>query len=231
MTAALTGTAAILTAALSQIGVPYSWGGEDPGTDFDCSGLVQWAYEQAGIQLPRTSEAQFQATTQIPESQAKPGDLVFMAGSDGTAANPGHVGIFLGGGKFLEAPHTGANVEISTIPTGATFGAVQGLPENASSAPTSVLSAIDTTATSASPGGGGGILSTVTSALDPLSGLGNVEQVFTDLVNPAFWKRTGMGIGGVALFIVGLVIFFESTDVGKKATSDLTSAAGAAAVA
>lgn len=73
----------------------YSYGAKNPGAGlFDCSGFVQWAYEQEGISLPRTASAMANQGTKIPLSEAKPGDLVFFRGG-------GHVGIYLGGGKFL----------------------------------------------------------------------------------------------------------------------------------
>jgi cell wall-associated NlpC family hydrolase len=96
--------------AMSQVGVPYRWGGETPGVGFDCSGLVQWAYGTAGIVLPRTSQAQWAALPHLaPNAPLQVGDLLFFEpGPDG----PGHVGIYLGNGLMLDAPHTGADVRI-----------------------------------------------------------------------------------------------------------------------
>jgi peptidoglycan DL-endopeptidase CwlO len=92
-------------AAESRVGDPYVWGGAGPD-DFDCSGLVMWAYEQAGISLPHYSGAQFADTTQIPMSDLEPGDLVFPA-------DPGeHVAMYVGGGMIVQAPYTGADVQI-----------------------------------------------------------------------------------------------------------------------
>jgi cell wall-associated NlpC family hydrolase len=103
-----------VTAAESQLGVPYVWGGEQPGVGFDCSGLIQWAYKQAGINLPRTSQQQWAALKRraIPTNQAQEGDLVFMAGSDGTPNSPGHVGMMINKGSLIEAPTTGQDVKI-----------------------------------------------------------------------------------------------------------------------
>jgi cell wall-associated NlpC family hydrolase len=103
-----------VTAAESQLGVPYVWGGEQPGVGFDCSGLVQWAYKQAGINLPRTSQQQWAALRKraVPTNQAQEGDLVFMAGSDGTPNNPGHVGMMINKNSLIEAPFTGQDVKI-----------------------------------------------------------------------------------------------------------------------
>ncbi len=113
------GAAGAIQAAESQIGVPYVWGGESPGVGFDCSGLVQWAYAQVGIGLPRTSGAQYGATVQIPLSAMEPGDLLFYGpgGSD-------HVAMYVGGGSMIEAPSTGQTVHITAVRTGDGFAGV-----------------------------------------------------------------------------------------------------------
>ena len=227
-----TGTAGVLTVALSQIGVPYTWGGESPGTDFDCSGLVQWAYSQIGVALPRTSQAQYQATTRISESQAQPGDLVFSAGSDGTASAPGHVGIYLGGGKYLDAPYTGAKVRIDSIPTGATFGRVAGVTQNASSASPGVLSQISGAVDGVANYATGGVLGDLTGTATSTAGfLSDADSVLQKVTSVSFWDRIGVGVLGTVIFVVGLVVYFASTDTGQKAISDGTRAAEVAAVA
>lgn len=103
-----------VSSAESQIGVPYVWGGEQPGVGFDCSGLVQWAYKQAGVALPRTSEQQYSALIKksVPMNQVQAGDIVFAAGSDGTPNNPGHEGLMINSRQLIQAPHTGADVQI-----------------------------------------------------------------------------------------------------------------------
>jgi cell wall-associated NlpC family hydrolase len=103
-----------LAQAKKQLGVPYQWGGSSPKTGFDCSGLVQWAYAKAGIQIPRTSEAQILASNGTPVSRKDllPGDLVFFRDSTGDVH---HVGISLGGDTFIGAPHTGDVVKISSL--------------------------------------------------------------------------------------------------------------------
>ena len=110
------GKAARGAVALAQayLGTPYVWGGESP-QGFDCSGLAQYVYAKLGISIPRTSQEQFQAGQSVPKSRLLPGDLVFFAGGDGTMTSPGHVGIYIGHGKFIEAPHTGAVVRISNL--------------------------------------------------------------------------------------------------------------------
>jgi cell wall-associated NlpC family hydrolase len=111
---------AAIWAAASQVGVPYVWGGETPlpaaNAGFDCSGLVQWAYGQAGIALPRTAQQQHDAVTAVPAAQAQPGDLVFW--NDGTTSVQ-HVAIYVGAGIVLEAPSTGSVVSYAPLwPTG-----------------------------------------------------------------------------------------------------------------
>jgi cell wall-associated NlpC family hydrolase len=91
--------------ALHYLGVPYVWGGASPG-GFDCSGLVMYVYAQLGISLPHYTVAQWNATE--PISSPAPGDLVFFNGL-------GHVGIYIGGGRFVDAPHTGSVVRIDSM--------------------------------------------------------------------------------------------------------------------
>jgi peptidoglycan DL-endopeptidase CwlO len=93
--------------ALRYLGVPYVWGGSSPG-GFDCSGLVMYVYAQLGISLPHYTVAQWDATLPISSSQMQPGDLVFFNGL-------GHVGIYIGGGQFVDAPHTGSVVRIDSL--------------------------------------------------------------------------------------------------------------------
>ena len=108
--------AAAIAYARQQIGQPYLWGGTGPG-GFDCSGLVMQAYAAAGITIPRTSQDQWAWGPQV--STPEPGDLVFFAGSDGTAASPGHVGLVVDPARHLmiEAYATGYPVRYSQFGT------------------------------------------------------------------------------------------------------------------
>jgi len=108
--------AGAIQAAMSQRGVPYVWGGETPGVGFDCSGLVQWSFAQAGISLPRTSGAQYAATTHIPLADIQAGDLLFY-GPGGSE----HVALYIGGGSMIEAPYTGASVWVTGVRTDSGF--------------------------------------------------------------------------------------------------------------
>jgi cell wall-associated NlpC family hydrolase len=93
--------------AMQYLGVPYVWGGSSPG-GFDCSGFVMFVYAQMGVSLPHHAADQYNYGTPVSRDQLEPGDLVFFDGL-------GHVGIYIGGGQFVHAPHTGDVVKISSL--------------------------------------------------------------------------------------------------------------------
>lgn len=99
--------------ARKALGVPYIWGGQSM-SGFDCSGLVVWAFQQAGIDLPRTTYEQINIGYSVPVNKLHAGDLVFFD-TDRSKAGPDHVGIYLGGGKFIHAPRPGQGVKISSL--------------------------------------------------------------------------------------------------------------------
>jgi len=109
--------------ALSQLGTPYHFGGDctaahsgDPAHECDCSSLVQQAYRAASINIPRTTSEQIYTGTAVTDiSQIQPGDLLFIPGSNGTPDHPGHVGLYIGDGLLVQAPHTGDIVKISNV--------------------------------------------------------------------------------------------------------------------
>jgi cell wall-associated NlpC family hydrolase len=93
--------------AMHYLGVPYVWGGSTP-RGFDCSGLVVYVYAQIGVSLPHSSYAMYNMGTSVSMGQLQPGDLVFFSGAS-------HMGIYIGGGQFIHAPHTGDVVKISSM--------------------------------------------------------------------------------------------------------------------
>src|SRR5256884_5834792 len=93
--------------AMRYLGVRYVWGGSSP-SGFDCSGLVSYVFAQIGVSVPHSSYAQFGMGTSVSIGELQPGDLVFFTGAS-------HVGIYIGGGQFIHAPHTGDVVKISSL--------------------------------------------------------------------------------------------------------------------
>lgn len=102
-------TSVALAWAFSELGKPYLWGGTGPDA-FDCSGLTQYSWRAAGVAIPRVSEAQYPWTVPVPLSELLPGDLVFFGSSD-----IHHVGMYIGDGLMINAPHTGDVVRVSPI--------------------------------------------------------------------------------------------------------------------
>ena len=94
------------------LGIPYRWGGAAPITGFDCSGLTMYVYAQLGIQLTHYTGSQWYEGTRVPPDQLEPGDLVFFHPSP---RGPQHEGMYIGGGRFIQAPHTGDVVKISSL--------------------------------------------------------------------------------------------------------------------
>jgi cell wall-associated NlpC family hydrolase len=100
----------VVSIAMSFLGTPYVWGGAAPG-GFDCSGLVMYAFAQIGVSLPHSSYAMWNYGTPVAQNQLQPGDIVFFDGL-------GHVGLYIGGGEFVNAPYTGAVVSVASLTSG-----------------------------------------------------------------------------------------------------------------
>jgi cell wall-associated NlpC family hydrolase len=97
--------------AKSFLGIRYSWGGSSPRTGFDCSGLVAYVYRHFGVSLPHYTDAQFGLGRRVGRWAMHPGDLVFFDGLS-------HVGIYVGQGRFIHAPHAGTRVRIASLGEG-----------------------------------------------------------------------------------------------------------------
>lgn len=98
--------------ALRMVGRPYRAGGETASAGFDCSGLVQFSYRQAGVAVPRSTELQLRATRKISRSELRRGDLVFF---DQEGRKKSHVGVYLGDGRFVHAPSSGKQVRVDRL--------------------------------------------------------------------------------------------------------------------
>jgi peptidoglycan DL-endopeptidase CwlO len=121
----------MLTAAMSRRGLPYVWGGDGPGV-FDCSGLVQWSFRQAGITMPRVAADQALTGPAVPVSQLQPGDLLFYHTDASAPDYISHVAIYLGNGWMIQAPQPGQDVEVVPAAFGSEFaGAVRVSPAQA----------------------------------------------------------------------------------------------------
>jgi cell wall-associated NlpC family hydrolase len=95
------------TLALRMVGTPYRWGGAAPG-GFDCSGLIHWAYGRVGVDLPHNSNALYGVGRPVSRTRLETGDVLFFTGL-------GHVGLYLGGGRMVQAPYSGKTVEIVNL--------------------------------------------------------------------------------------------------------------------
>jgi cell wall-associated NlpC family hydrolase len=100
--------ATLVRFARHYVGVPYSYGGTSPRSGFDCSGFTRFVYAHFGIALPHYSGAQFGMGRRVSRAGLRPGDLLFFDGL-------GHVGLYVGAGRFIHAPHTGTRVSIDAL--------------------------------------------------------------------------------------------------------------------
>jgi cell wall-associated NlpC family hydrolase len=116
---------AALRAAESRKGLPYVWGAAGP-TSFDCSGLVQWSFAQAGVSMPRVAADQARTGPAVPVSQLEPGDLLFYHTDPTDPGYISHVAIYLGNGWMIQAPQPGQSVQVVPADLGSQFaGAIR----------------------------------------------------------------------------------------------------------
>lgn len=165
----------VVQIATAQVGKPYVWDTAGPNT-FDCSGLVVYAFKHgANLDLPHYTGSLYKLGSSVTRSELAPGDLIFP--------NLGHVQIYIGNGKVVEAPHTGANVRIVSL--GSFFGARR-------------IIAPGTAAAAAGPNG-----SVIPVGLNPFSGADKLAAFFTD---PVMWRRVGFILFGSVLLIMGTLL-------------------------
>ncbi|MEZ0369585.1 MAG: C40 family peptidase [Candidatus Sericytochromatia bacterium] len=105
----------VVLSASQHLGLPYIWGGEDPNRGFDCSGLIKYTFEEFNVELPHRADLQYNYGEPVKKDELQPGDIVFFS----TGGYPiGHVGIYVGEGKFIHAPRRGRPISIDSITTG-----------------------------------------------------------------------------------------------------------------
>ncbi|MBC2581881.1 NlpC/P60 family protein [Clostridium sp. DJ247] len=102
---------AVIAYASTFLGTTYVWGGTTPSPGFDCSGFLQYVYAKFGVTIGRTTYDQIKDGTEVPMDKLQPGDLIFF----GTWADPHHVGMYIGNGNYIHAPHTGDVIKISAL--------------------------------------------------------------------------------------------------------------------
>lgn len=202
----------IVGALRSVLGARYVYGAVGP-TTFDCSGLVLWSFGKAGIKMPRTSQEQYKVGTPISRGELQPGDLVFSAGSDGTASAPGHVAVYIGDGQVIAAPHTGAVVRVQSVdslsPTG--YRRPPGLSgSGASSGGSGVEQAGLVSGLLSWPGDIIGFFTSATDSLESAAGF------FRAFFQPSTYVRIASGGLGLILLVAGLWFLV------KEAQSDAT---------
>jgi NlpC/P60 family len=235
-----------LGAIISAIGDPYEFGGDSPSTGFDCSGLIYWAAEQAGIPgIPRTSEEQYAALPSIPQADTVPGDLVFFLDDTAGGSPPGHVGICADDGcsEMINAPQTGEDVSISSTANMGTlaFGQMPGSSSQIAS-PTDIASLTSALASAGVPTANldfnllnplgitypGGSSDPLNWPSDLGNDLGVIGTFFSDVISPNFWKRVGIGALGVLLVVGGVLLFVSQTKTGQEIKSNAGEQAGSA---
>ena len=211
--------------AHDQLGKPYVYGATGPNS-YDCSGLVQAAYKAVGVNLPRTTYQMLLVGKTVSKANLQPGDLVFP--------DAGHVQLYVGDGKVIEAPHSGLNVRL--VPMWG-FMTANRIVEPGNSLSNLVLDPVHALAS-----GSSNLFSSVTNlntlvsnavtnTLENLPGVKQVETlgtVFEKLSDPVLWKRIGIGALGGFLVLAGFTILARKPLVrgGEALATDGTSEIG-----
>ena len=169
-----------VSTAEKYVGTPYVYGGDSPSAGFDCSGLVEFSYKQAGIALPRTSEAQwaFLQHKSVDLKKVQEGDIVFAAGSDGSAESPGHEALMISQRQIVEAPSTGQNIRIRSYSPGEWAHAGRPTGSLSGSSTQSGAGAVAGTGKAPNASGSGiGNTGTTISSVSPVGNYGSVEEI------------------------------------------------------
>jgi cell wall-associated NlpC family hydrolase len=189
---------AIVTEIEKFTGDPYVYGAAGPNS-FDCSGLVQYVLTKLGVSgVPRTSEQQYAWATKISASDLAPGDLVF-AQFPGDNASPGHVGVYVGGGRVLSAEDPAQGIGYDTL---ADWG----------SAIVGYGRVPDSTA-----GTGGGTSASLTSGIlswpSAITGaFTDIDTILKDILSPSFWLRIASFFAGIGLLVAGIWCLMQASD-------------------
>lgn len=197
----------VIASARSKLGARYVFGDEGPNT-FDCSGLMQWAFGQHGVKIPRIAADQAKAGTTVPKGQQQPGDLIFSIW-DGSPV-PSHVSLYIGNNQYIHAPEPGDVVKIGTLNEGywSHVTNVQRMPLSGGTVPTG-------------GGGGGGlpglptpgdVTGAVAGAADALrsmaggvTAVGQLAAKLGWLALPTSQVRIMSGALGVAFLLIGVI--------------------------
>ena len=218
----------IVAYAQNELGKPYVYGAEGPSS-FDCSGLVQYIFNKAGVKVPRVSSAQYSYGDSISYQDLQPGDLVFSEWPGDDVPHHGHVAIYTGNGKIIEAPHPGGvvqeiplnsyylqHVDGYTRPPG--LGTLTPATQNPGGNGVNATNASFDWNPLSWPGkalgwASGGITSDVSQLVQgAISGLANITKFFMLFFQASTYIRIGAGIFGFIFFTTGLKFLMKESD-------------------